>query len=336
MKYFNHLANFTNKLIVFILLISLTFSCDNSRDNFLPNVSGAAGELMIVIDKQYKDHEIGSALRKYLQADYPQLPQQEPLFDLTFMPTSAFNQYMQTHRSILACNINPNADSATIKITSDVWASPQIYMEINARTSSELLEMIHKYNQKITNYFTEGEKNRLIQNYRSYRDLIITDKIKKQFGYNIAIPKGYKLDVAKDSFMWISNETNHTSQGILLYHVPFNSNSDSLIKTVILKHDSVLKQNVPGSLPNSWMVTESEIPVSIDTVSISGLDFIEIRGLWRVENDYMGGPYILYAYMDKKNSQLQVLSGYVYAPRFEKRTYLQQVEAILLSYELKK
>ena len=46
----------------------------------LPNVSGKAGEIIVAMDKNEWEGNLGSATREILAADYPLLPQQEPLF----------------------------------------------------------------------------------------------------------------------------------------------------------------------------------------------------------------------------------------------------------------
>ncbi|MFW5773594.1 MAG: DUF4837 family protein, partial [Tangfeifania sp.] len=60
----------------------------------------------------------------------------------------------------------------------------------------------------------------------------------------------------------------------------------------------------------------------------------EMRGLWRLKNDFMGGPYVSLAVLDVENQRVIVGYGYVYAPNTDKRNYLRQVEAMLYSMEL--
>jgi hypothetical protein len=64
-----------------------------------------------------------------------------------------------------------------------------------------------------------------------------------------------------------------------------------------------------------------------------GRDFAEIKGLWDVHNDFMGGPFVAHAFYSKDGKDIIVLMAFVYAPRYDKRHYLRQVESILYSYE---
>jgi hypothetical protein len=58
---------------------------------------------------------------------------------------------------------------------------------------------------------------------------------------------------------------------------------------------------------------------------------VKVDGLWRVENDFMGGPFVSYTFLDPKNNQVVTLFGYVYYPNHKKRDKLLQVESILYS-----
>jgi hypothetical protein len=63
---------------------------------------------------------------------------------------------------------------------------------------------------------------------------------------------------------------------------------------------------------------------------------IELRGLWDVENDFMGGPYVSYTFADNESEYIITVFGYVYNPNKDKRNLLRQVEAILYSTKLTK
>ena len=57
------------------------------------------------------------------------------------------------------------------------------------------------------------------------------------------------------------------------------------------------------------------------------------RGLWRLVNDFMGGPYINFWVYDEQHNRMVYLDGYVYAPDMRKRPLVRQLEAILTSYD---
>jgi hypothetical protein len=68
-------------------------------------------------------------------------------------------------------------------------------------------------------------------------------------------------------------------------------------------------------------------------MNYKGHAFAEVRGLWDVYNDYMGGPFVAHAFYSQDGKDIIVLLSFVYAPRYDKRQYLRQVESILYSFE---
>ena len=59
----------------------------------------------------------------------------------------------------------------------------------------------------------------------------------------------------------------------------------------------------------------------------------EMRGLWEVHKDYMGGPFISHSFYSPDGKDIIVLEAFVYAPKYDKRNYLRQVESIIYSFE---
>ena len=79
------------------------------------------------------------------------------------------------------------------------------------------------------------------------------------------------------------------------------------------------------------MTTMREYPAAIKEIKFNDHYAVEVRGLWNVYEDFMGGPYIIYTVLDEQGNRIVTVDGYVYAPKFNKRNYLRQVEAILCS-----
>jgi hypothetical protein len=50
-----------------------------------------------------------------------------------------------------------------------------------------------------------------------------------------------------------------------------------------------------------------------------------------VQNDFMGGPFVMLAELDAFRQRVVVADGYVYAPSKDKRNFIRQVEAMIYS-----
>ena len=62
---------------------------------------------------------------------------------------------------------------------------------------------------------------------------------------------------------------------------------------------------------------------------------LQTRGYWEVANDYMGGPFVSHSFYSPDGIYVVVCDAFVYAPKYDKRQYLRQVESLLYSWEWK-
>ena len=121
-------------------------SCNQSktRKALLPNISGKAGEVIIVIDKGYWEGAVGTLLRDTLARDCDFLPQKEPMFNLVDVAPNAFNStnMFQIHRNIMIVNISSSVVEPGVVYQKDMWAAPQTVIRINAIDSDSAIMLI--------------------------------------------------------------------------------------------------------------------------------------------------------------------------------------------------
>ena len=89
------------------------------------------------------------------------------------------------------------------------------------------------------------------------------------------------------------------------------------------------KQKVEGPARGSYMVIEDRVPVDFHLFRFRQRNYAEMRGLWTLENGFMGGPFINLVTRDDVNDRFVMLDGFVYAPNDDKRELLRQLEAII-------
>jgi len=91
------------KFVISILTVFITFaSCKDSKESkLLPNVTGKSGEVVLVIDPEHWNSDIGTAFTNTMNKAYPALPQPETMFDLVHIPYDAFTNIFKTHRNLI-------------------------------------------------------------------------------------------------------------------------------------------------------------------------------------------------------------------------------------------
>jgi hypothetical protein len=304
------------------------------RKVLLPNISGKAGEVIVVIDKGNWEGQVGTVLRDSLAQETPYLPQREPLFGLVNVPQNAFTNMFQIHRNIIVVNINNTVTEPGIVIRKDVWAAPQTVIYINAADSESAVKIIQENSSLMCVTIEQAERDRIIGNIKKYEELKLAPVVTEMIGGSPHFPSGYKLKKRTKDFIWIEYAIDGLTQGILVYKYPVVEGEQMLsLDNIIKDSNEMLKNNVPGMFENTYMTTSTAARPGIEYKRYKGLEFAEIRGFWEVYNDYMGGPFVSHAFYSQDGKDIIVLQAFVYAPKYDKRQYLRQVESVIYSFE---
>lgn len=323
------------KIMALCALTLAAISCGR-RDSkaMLPNVSGKAGEVIVVVNKGDWDGLIGTTIRENLACDCDFLPQKEPLYTLVNVVPSTFTNIFKVHRNLILVNIDPQVVTPGVVLKSDVWAKPQCVIQVNAIDSESANQLIIDNMAKILAFIEQAERDRVINNARLYQEYSLPPVVAEQFGGSPVFPSGYKLKKNAQDFIWIAYETTYVYQDIFIYKYPATQSPDEFSEENIIGYrNSILKANVPGMFDNTYMTTSTFATPKVTYMKYRGREFAETRGLWEVENDFMGGPFVSHSFYSKDGEDVIVLEAFVYAPRYDKRHYLRQVESLLYSFE---
>lgn len=319
-------------------LLALLVSCNGNgrKKALLPNISGKAGEVIIVINKGDWEGSLGSELRELLASDCPFLPQREPLYTLVNIAPAAFTNLFKIHRNIIYVDIDNNVTESGVVYKNDIWARPQCVIAINADNSETALQLVKDNSQMILNTLEQAERDRVIGNSKKYEETTLRTVVNAAFGGSPYFPSGYVLKKNTGDFIWIAYETTYTNQGVFIYRYPATGTEDDFkIENMVAKRDEILKANVPGMFDNTYMVTSNITTPSLEFIKYNGREFAQMRGFWEVYNDYMGGPFVSHSFYSEDGKDMIVVEAFVYAPRYDKRHYLRQVESIIYSFEWK-
>ena len=330
------MKRFLTYLAVAVTAVLTIASCSEEKRKkaLLPNISGKAGEVIVVIDKGLWEGSIGTVLRDTLTADCPFLPQREPMYNLVDVAPSGFNNMFQIHRNIIVINVSSSVTEPGVMIRKDVWAAPQCVIYINAADSETATELIKANSEKIVTTLEQAERDRVIANAKKYEERALAPATEEVIGGTPHYPSGYQLKKKTSDFVWITYAPQGTQQSILAFKYPVVEGEDMMSRTSLTENiNLMLKENVPGMFENTYMTIASGITPSVKYLNYKGHAFAEIRGLWDVYNDYMGGPFVAHAFYSQDGKDMIVLLAFVYAPKYDKRQYLRQVESILYSFE---
>ena len=113
--------------------------------NYMPAISGKAGEVVLVIEDNLFDGFVGDSIIMVLTREEIALPQSgmqgaEPMFDLVPIPPVSFTNVFKSHRNIIIARLNEELSQAAIKVEHNYWARQQVLIRMEAPTKAELAE----------------------------------------------------------------------------------------------------------------------------------------------------------------------------------------------------
>jgi hypothetical protein len=322
-------------IIVLVFFSSLVFvSCGGDKMTGQRS-SGKTAEVIVVMssEAQWKG-VMGDTLRAFFDKEYPQLPQPESYFSAVYTPRAVFtsSKLFKPHHNIFIIEIDKKYKKAELNARKNVWAKPQRVIQITAPDTDAFITLFEEKKDFILTVLEDSEKQRLVNTFAAFRDYPVQEEIRKSFHFSIEIPGGFYVAKKFSNFMWIRKETGKFSQGIMIYSYDFTDTVAFNQKRIISYRDSIAKAYIPGPSEGSYMAVSKDYikPVS-KQVDLNGLFAVETRGLWKVEGDFMGGPFINYTFVDEKRNKVITIDGYVYAPNAPKRNMVMQLESIIWS-----
>ena len=301
----------------------------------MPNASGLPYEMLVVMDDAQWERPVGRALFNVLDTDVPGLPQSERSFRITRVEPSGMSSNMfRIMRNIIKVDIQKDRyTQPKFKFARDVYSHPQMMMTLQAPDEASLAQYIEENAQSIIDFFTKSEMNREINNLREQHNPMVSNLAKELLGVDIWVP--FEVDNYKKGkdFLWASTNTGKKDMSIVLYSYPYTDTNTFTLEYFLNKRDSVMKVNIPGGPEGSYMTTQRDY-VYVEDATVHGKYAQVARGLWKVQGDRMGGPFVSHSRVDEVNGRVIVAEAFVYAPEMLKRDLIRRMEAALYTLQL--
>jgi len=326
-------------LIAFFLVLTISQSCNNSGSerggSLQPNVSGSTGEVVIVLDKAKWEGEMGNAIRDLLANPLDGLPQAEPVFDLVSVPSGSFGEYYITHRNIVFVQTGADMEKKA-SFQTNKYASSQLIINIQGKNDEEIIEVLKENRKVIIDKINIAERDRWISYYKGSLNSISFNKLREDHKIVLHVPSNYALDVSEKGFVWMSYETPVTTQSVLVHYFDYNGENYFNKDSIVSIRNNMTREKIKGPVDGTWMTIEDRAPVEYSTFRFRERNYAMLKGLWTLENGFMGGPFVTLITKDEVNNRFVMVDGYVYAPNDDKRELLRQVESILytVSFEI--
>lgn len=291
-----------------VLMLLVCIGCTDSR---LPKSGGRPYEVLVTGSNEAANQRLASQLRA-LRTEA--LPQAEPLLDVAVLTANGLTQRSRYARNLIVLT---TGDSARLQYERNAFAEPQLLVSLSMTTEGQFAPV-----REIADLIVRAELNNAIMGLRKKHHAEAERLVGERFGHRLWVPEDLTRMKQGNDFLWFSNDVARGMQNICIFR--YSSAEGLSHETLLSKADSMLRINIPGEEEGMWMkLARCE--------SRQEGHVLATRGLWEMEGDAMGGPFVSHS-IHQGDSTLTALA-FVYAPGQKKRNMMRRLEAAL--YTLK-
>ncbi len=235
-------------------------------------------------------------------------------------------------------------DSAYIFIKNDLWSKDQIVLILVAKDKETLLKRLKKDRNEIYLYFRDDffkrEINAVISEGHNKKD--IERYLLEKYGWKIFVQHDYYVakDSAQERFVWLRRRTPEDMERFIFVHwIDSVYNPYKFFNQIWIanKRNEITQKFYRTTRDDAWVVIADD-PESIKhlyffPVNFNGRYAVRVQGLWRFNDFTGGGPFISYVFYDSTQKRIYFLDGSIFAPRYEKKKLIVQIDAILHTFK---
>lgn len=338
--------------------------CSGESD-FRPRAVGQDAEILVVADSLDWHGAIGDALRETVGQFISTLPAPERQFDLrharlaterdlemarrrkNVIFAAAFND--STNEAEYLRNVFDPATRETIREDGGVAVSrenifrrdQQVYY-IAGETKEDVVQAIYDRAEGVAGQFNRLARRRLAEEmFDRGRQFEVEEELAAMYDFAVNVQHDYLIAIDTSDFVWLRRILTDTWRSVFVH---FIENADPRLLTpewIYDTRDSLGRQYIQGNLGGWVEIDRRETrPLETRNINFLGRYGFETRGLWRMVGDEdgrkiefgMGGPFVTYAFYDEPTRRLYMIDGMVFAPGYDKREFLRQMEAIAWTF----
>ena len=323
-----NLNKFAVILSLLLAFLSLA-SCDEGM-NIKPRSSGEPYDVVVVTP----DARVGSMLSRMLEKPLAGLPQDESNFDVSHAADGTTLQSSRYARAIVVVDIDESRHTATrLRYEKDVYATPQIIVYVETPSADSIAADHERIGRSLCSLLGRFETNVALRHLRKSHSPAREKDVEKAVGCRILIPSDITKTKRGNRFIWLSDDGSKSMRNLCVYSVP---GTDVSAGRLIALRDSVMRANIKGENDSMYMATERRIAPTVKTLRVGGRTIVEMRGLWQMEGDIMGGPFVSHTIVDTLRGVTLTAEAFVYAPGEQKRNIIKRLEAALYTLSLER
>ena len=318
-------------LFVAFALTIIAVGCTVKTKTPTKSSVGEPYDVMVVCDDEAWRGDLSMAVCDLLEENAPGLTRPEGYFDIVRQVShAAITDYERKYGNILIINTNV-AGEPSVEMVRNRYSTPQLIVVLNASSAEAATEYIETHADYLRELF-EAKERAQSNNYYAARpaDQLVAD-FKQHTGIDMLIPSGYYKATTRDKgLLWYIRDYKNKAQYIFAYsYAATDPREDLTAKWLMLSLDNRLATISSKGAVGSYMGVNENGPAVVRNLEINGREWVELRGWWEVNNDFMGGPFVSYSTYDAATNEITTIMFALYAPEDRQRNLLREIEHLI-------
>lgn len=337
MKTYIHRRGF-GLLAILLVTALLMVGCNSKSSGGLFGATGKPLDMVVILPAKHDTPALRDSVRMAFEKPVMILPQIEPMQSLMFTTQENFSSMFKTMRNVLYVSIDPEKYTGPkISISRDDYAPGQLIIHAKAESPESFYFLLNQRGDYLSRMIYTEELIRLSKPLETTYASAVSRAVEDSIG-GVTINPQVKLEYvnARKDFVWASDQggLKEGRSDIVIYSFPYQDPPEVTftVDYLVNKRDSAMGRNIKGQYEGSFMTTEKIIKPRLRTYELNGGFRAELRGLWAMEGDMMGGPFVAHAMLDPDEKRVVVAEVYVFHPHGKKRNLLLFNEAALMTF----
>ncbi|MBC6366624.1 DUF4837 family protein [Algoriphagus sp. AK58] len=352
----------TYNTLLLALISFLAFSCSEESKQKMssakPKARGSIGEIVLAIDSTKWAGPVGEELRGIFEEDLPGMFRSEPMFKVHRVDPRAMTRMLKMYTNLIYVTTFDDKSGGSQVINAqftkeskekaasdpsiyslrmeDEYAQGQEVLYLFGNNEKELIANLRKNKDRLQNLFEVRERGRLEKALLARKNAAAQNEARVNLGIEIAPPVSYQIAKSEPDFLWLrqpSPTERRPDISLFFYETDYLSEEQTFPENILKLRDSIAGKHIFGDpdVPESFMISEKQVPPAFRNMVINDNFTVEIRGTWKTNNISMGGTYLGYLMIDEKKGKLYYMEGFVYFPNEVHRDALREIQTILLN-----
>lgn len=316
-------------------------------------------EIYVVMDSTDWNSETAMALRETFGRQIETVPTPENAYTLTFRDFSTNDQLEQLKEYknlIFAAPLNEghnvsrfiggilsdeveqrvrNEESFAFPL-SDRWVRDQWTLILTSTSDEALAEKIRNSEESLVSHLMQREFGRRTQNiYERGEQVAISDSLWQDHGWKVRMQHDYIQVIDSSNAVMFRRYLPENNRWMWAWWKNDVSDPDFIDPEWInATRDSLMEHLVQGEREGSYVTTDYRRPLGTQEIETGDrLIGYETKGLWRMTNDFMGGPFVHFTYFDPLTDRLFMVEYAQFAPSVNKRRFVRQFQSMGRTFE---